>query len=120
MTQRPEGFENGEASVALDWADPSELPIEEVRDVFLTLSKALRAYQLYDPNNPVYKRFVANLHESLDRVWGLRDRLQILVEEDRLTWMGEEVYKNLTRADSLAFLIYRTEFGTSRSRKDRA
>jgi hypothetical protein len=107
VTQKPEGFGSGEASVALDWADPSELPIEEVRDVFLTFSKALRAYQLYDPNNPVYKRFVANLHESLDRIWGLRDRLQILVEEDRLTWMGEEVYKNLTRSDSMAFLFYR-------------
>jgi HEAT repeat protein len=107
VTEQPKGFANDEASVTLDWADPSELPIEEVRDVFLTLSKALRAYQLYDPNNPVYKRFVANLRESLERVWGLKDRLQILVEEDRLTWMGEEVYKNVTRADSLAFLIYR-------------
>jgi len=107
VTGKPEGFASGEAAVALDWADPSELPIEEVRDVFLTLSKALRAYQLYDPNNPVYKRFVANLRESLDRVWEGRDRLQILVEEDRLTWMGEEVYKNATRADSLAFMFYR-------------
>jgi len=107
VTGKPKGFASAEAAVALDWADPSELPIEEVRDVFLTLSKALRAYQLYDPNNPVYKRFVANLRESLERVWGVRDRLQILVEEDRLTWMGEEVYKNATRADSLAFMFYR-------------
>jgi HEAT repeat protein len=107
VTEKPEAFSSGEASVALDWADPSELPIEEVRDVFLTLSKALRAYQLYDPSNPVYKRFVANLRESFERVWGVRDRVQILVEQDRLTWMGEEVYKNVTRADSLAFLLYR-------------
>ena len=88
-------------------ADPSDLPIEEVRDVFLTLSKALRAYQLYDPNNPVYKRFLANLGEALDRVWETRDLLQALIEEDRFTWMGEEVYRNETRADSLAFMFYR-------------
>jgi hypothetical protein len=91
----------------LDWADPSDLPIEEVRDVFVTLSKALRAYQLYDSNNPVYKRFVANLREALVRIWTIRDQLQILVEEDRFTWLGEEVYHNDNRTDSLSFIFYR-------------
>jgi len=107
LTETP--FESTEAlgGQALDWADPSALPIEEVRDVFLTLSKALRAYQLYDPNNPVYKRFAANLREALQRVWEVRDRLQILVEEDRLTWLGEEVYRNESRGESIAFLFYR-------------
>ena len=107
MTETRERPPHGEPTAALDWADPSDLPIEEVRDVFLTLSKALRAYQLYDPNNPVYKRFLANLGEALDRVWETRDLLQALIEEDRFTWMGEEVYRNETRADSLAFMFYR-------------
>ena len=91
---------------AADWADPSVLPVEEVRDVFLTLSKALRAYQLYDLNNPVYKRFVVNLAEALGRIWETRDSIQVLIEEDRFTWMGEEVYRNESRADSLAFMFY--------------
>jgi len=92
---------------ALDWVDPSDLPLEEVRDVFVTLFKALRAYQLYDPGNPVYKRFVANLRGALERVWDGRDRLQILIEEERFTWLGEEVYRNENRSDSLSFLLYR-------------
>lgn len=105
--QRPEKPPADEAFGTLDWADPSELPLEEVRDVFLNLSKALRAYQLYDPNNPVYKRFVSSLRESIVRLWPTVERLQFLVEEDRFTWMGEEVYRNDNRSDSLAFMFYR-------------
>ena len=90
-----------------DWADPSELPLEDVQEVFATLAKALRAYQLYDSRNPVYQRFVAALGEALSRVWRSRDRLQVLVEEERLTWLGEEVYRNEDRSESLAFVLYR-------------
>ena len=103
----PEQTDKLQTPAALDWADPSELPVEEVRDVFLTLSKALRAYQLYDPNNPVYRRFVSNLSEALGRVWETQDSIQVLIEEDRFTWMGEEVYRNESRSDSLAFMFYR-------------
>ncbi len=97
---------SGETS-ALDWEDPSVLPVEEVRDVFVTLTKALRAYQLYDPGNPVYKRFVANLREAFAGIWESRGRLEILVDESRLTWMGDVVYSNANRSESLAFVFYR-------------
>ncbi len=107
MTETESGTRQSDPVDVLDWADPEDLPLEEVRDVFLTLSKALRAYQLYDPNNPVYKRFVTNLGEALDRVWETQDKLQVLIEEDRFTWMGEEVYRNESKADSLAFMFYR-------------
>ena len=107
MTEIPRKTAAPGGTETLDWADPTDLPLEEVRDVFLTLSKALRAYQLYDPNNPVYKRFVQNLREALTRIWPVRDQLQILVEEERFTWMGEEAYKNDNRSESLSFLFYR-------------
>jgi HEAT repeat protein len=96
-----------ESTGTLDWGDPSNLPVEEVRDVFLTLAKALRAYQLYDPNNPVYKRFVSNLREALLRIWESREEMEILVDEERLTWLGEEVYRNDNRSESISFLFYR-------------
>lgn len=94
-------------NAVLDWEDPSSLPVDEVRELFLTLSKALRSYQLYDRNNPVYRRFVGNLREAFGRVWETRDDLQVMVEEDRFLWMGEEVYREENRTGSLAFLIYR-------------
>jgi hypothetical protein len=95
------------AADAVEWEDPSSLPVPTVRELFLTLSKTLRSYQLYDRNNPVYLRFVANLREAFERVWETRDDLQIMVEEDRFVWMGEEVYRDENRSSSLCFLVYR-------------
>ncbi len=92
---------------AMDWEDPASLPVEEVRTLFLTLSKALRSYQLYDRNNPVYRRFVGNLVEAFERVWAVRDEIQVLIEEDRLIWMGEEIYRDEARGSSLSFLLFR-------------
>ncbi len=91
----------------VEWEDPSSLPLDTVRDLFLTLSKALRSYQLYDRNNPVYRRFLGNLRDAFREVWETRSDLQILVEEDRFLWMGEEVYREESRSGSLAFLFYR-------------
>jgi HEAT repeat protein len=107
VTENPADTQEQPTEVALDWDDPSTLPIEEVKELFVSLGKALRAQQLYDANNPVYQRFVTQLGEGLSDLWGRMDRLQVHVEEDRLTWMGEEVYKRTTRADSLAFLLFK-------------
>ncbi len=71
------------------------------------LGKALRAQQLYDENNPVYQRFVSQLAEALGNLWHRMDRLQVSVEEDRFTWMGEEVYRSTSHSDSLAFLLHK-------------
>ena len=93
--------------VSLDWDDPSTLPFEEVKEVLVGLRKALRAQQLYDSNNPVYQRFVLQLGQGLSGLWDRMDRLQVGVEEDRFTWMGEEVYRGTSRSDSLAFLLFK-------------
>ena len=84
-----------------------DLPLKEVRELFVTLGKAFRAYQLYDENNPVRRRFVENLREAFQAVWGAVDRLQLYVEEDRITLRGEEIYRGETRADSLSFLFFK-------------
>lgn len=101
------GNETGAGGLAAEWADVSELPMAEVRDLFVTFTKALRAHQLYDENNPVYQRFVSALRQAFSELWGRVDRLQVGVEEDRLTWMGEEVYRVQNRNDSLAFLFFK-------------
>jgi HEAT repeat protein len=90
-----------------DWEDPKVLPLVEVRDLFLVLGKALRAYQLYDRKNPVYRRFLDALVEAFRLVWTTEETLHLVVEENRITWKGEEVYRNDQRSDSLAFLLYR-------------
>ncbi|MGW8268709.1 MAG: hypothetical protein ACWGSQ_20255, partial [Longimicrobiales bacterium] len=107
MTDTPADARDQPIELSLDWDDPSTLPVGEVKELFVSLGKALRAQQLYDANNPVYQRFVAQLEQGLEGLWEKMDRLQVQVEEDRLTWMGEEVYQRATRSDSLAFLLHK-------------
>lgn len=84
-----------------------DLPLDEVRDLFVTLGKALRAYQLYDENNPVYHRFVSSLREAFQEIWQEVDRVKVMVEEHRLLMGEAAVYENENRSESLAFLFYK-------------
>ncbi|CAN5729130.1 hypothetical protein BH23GEM11_BH23GEM11_13950 [soil metagenome] len=90
-----------------DWEDPQVLPLVEVRDLFLVLGKALRAYQLYDRKNPVYRRFLDALVDAFKLVWTTEESIHLVIEENRITWKGEEVYQNDQRSESLSFLLYR-------------
>jgi len=83
------------------------LPITEVRELIVTLGKALRASQLYDENNPVYKRFVEALASAFVDVLDELPDLVVQVEESRLMLEGEEVYVSKSRSDSIAFLLYK-------------
>jgi hypothetical protein len=107
VTQTSPDSETSHIVGAQDGGDLATLPLEEIGSLFVVLSKALRAHQLYDENNPVYQRFVSQLAEALRGLWRDMDRLHVHVEEDRLLWMGEPVYQSSSRTDSLAFLLYK-------------
>ncbi len=94
-----------QGTTAQEWA--TDEPVKKVHDLFVTLGKAFRAYQLYDENNPVRRRFLESLRQAFQVVWTELDRLTLLVEEDRILLSGEEIYRAETRADSLAFLFYK-------------
>ena len=85
----------------------SDLPLDDVRDLFVTLGKALRAYQLYDENNPVYHRFVSSLREAFQGIWQEVDQVKVMVEEHRLMMEDVAVYENENRSESLAFLFFK-------------
>ncbi len=100
MNRPPEPPSAGEPDLAL-------VPVELVGEFFITLGKALRAFQLYDENNPVYQRFIHALAAGFEGLWEELDELHVVVEEDGLLVDGEEVYRNPTRSESLAFLLYK-------------
>ena len=97
------------AGAATDGQEWSEDPgtVERVRTLFVTLGKTFRAYQLYDENNPVRRRFIDQLKAEFTTLWEQTERLVVRVDEDHL-WLGEaEVYKSESRNDSLAFLFFK-------------
>ena len=57
--------DGGQADASLEWEDevPEEV-LAKVENLFSTLTKAIRAFQLYDENNPVYQRFVSGLADA--------------------------------------------------------
>ncbi len=89
-----------------DW-DDSNLPIEDVKELFVVLGKALRAYQLYDDNNPVRHRFVESLRHAFKSLWEEVEELVLQVDEDRILLAGKEVYSSTNRGESLAFLFFK-------------
>lgn len=105
MSEREQG-PAGAATGEVGW-DDHDLPIDQVRALFVTLGKAFRAYQLYDENNPVRQRFVDALAGEFTTLWGEIDRLVVTVDEDHIYLGGTDVYKSESRNDSLAFLVYK-------------
>lgn len=93
-------------SDAQEWDIPP-VPLEQAQELFVTLQKALRAFQLYDENNPVYQRFVGNLRGAFRGLWEEADDLTVQVEEFRMLWYDQVVYENSTRNESLAFLFFK-------------
>ncbi len=85
----------------------ANLPIAQTKELFVTMGKALRAFQLYDENNPVYQRFVQALSSAFVGLWPESESFTIAVEEERLTVEGIEVYRNPSRSESLSFLLYK-------------
>ena len=107
MTDTPPEISDPTSAQSEDWAEGDDLPVAEVRSLFIVLGKALRAFQLYDENNPVRKRFVTSLRESFEELWQEVEGLSLSVEEDRILLVGEEIYQSSSRSDSLAFLLYK-------------
>lgn len=94
------------ATGELGW-DEADLPVDAVRSLFVTLAKAFRAYQLYDENNPVRRRFVDTLRNELAALWSEMDKLVVSIDEDHIYLERAEVYSSETRNDSLAFLFFK-------------
>lgn len=105
MTEIQQG--NGDSQNGAAWGDLDDAPVAAVRELFVVLGKAFRAYQLYDENNPVRQRFVESLRNAFRQLFEEVERLTLVVEEDRITLAGQEVYKSENRGDSLAFLFFK-------------
>ena len=107
MTDTPPEISDATPAEPEEWTEADELPVAEVRGLFTVLGKALRAFQLYEENNPVRKRFVTSLREAFEQLWQEVEGLNLSIEEDRILLVGEEIYKSSSRSDSLAFLLYK-------------
>jgi HEAT repeat protein len=87
--------------------DAVVLPPSQVAELLQSLVKALRAFQMYLPNNPIYQRAVLNVRSAFGPIWGATDEIVLQVVETDFHWEQEVVYHQLTKSESLAWILYK-------------
>lgn len=96
----------GAAMEGQEWEE-DQVGATAVQSLLVTLGKTFRAYQLYDENNPVRRRFAEQLKNEFAELWEDLDRVVLTIDEDHMYTGGVEVYKSESRNDSLAFLFFK-------------
>lgn len=102
MTNAPQPEASADPTV-----DRSLLPASHVGELVRALVRAMRAFQLYLPNNPMYERSLQAMQEAFPPVWGVIDELTFEVRETSLVWDGEVIYDHQPRNESFAFWLYK-------------
>jgi hypothetical protein len=82
------------------------LSADEVETVLSTLSRALRAFQMYEANNPVFQRFEEALRRDFEALWAKADMLELEVSEEGFVY-GDRVIAVGQGRSSLAFAFYK-------------
>jgi hypothetical protein len=83
------------------------LPVSQVSELINGLVKALRAYHMYLPNNPVYQRAGDNLRTAFQPIWGALDELTLHVVETDFVWEDQVVYHQASKSDSIAWALFK-------------
>ena len=92
-----------------DGPDGNPLPMHPqlLEEVLRTLMKAMRATQMYLPNNPVYQRAVDTLRAAFKPMWEEVDEVNLVIHETELIWEGQVVYANPGKGDNIAWLFFK-------------
>jgi hypothetical protein len=83
------------------------LPAAQVAELITGLGKALRAFHMYLPNNPIYQRATENLRTAFAPIWAVLDELVLTVAETDFVWEEQLVYHQPAKAESLAWGLFK-------------
>lgn len=83
------------------------LPPAQVEELLSLIGKALRAVQLYLPNNPVYQRAIENVRVACRKLWQVTDDLVLDVQEIELRWESNVVYSHDQKNESIAWTLFK-------------
>ncbi len=82
--------------------------VATIEDALRALAKALRAIQLYLPNNSTRAAAIEQARTAFGKVWHVANPLEIQIKEASFHWEGRTVYFDAERgADGLPWLLYR-------------
>jgi hypothetical protein len=87
-----------------------ELPFAPgpLQELLRLLVKAVRAHQMYLPNNPVYRAAVDAVRAAFKPVWEQSEHFSIAFTETEVKWNGVAIMAELTKsADSLPWTFFK-------------
>jgi HEAT repeat protein len=79
----------------------------QVAELIQAMAKALRAFQMYLPNNPIYQRAIQNVRAALVPIWAGTEELTFNVVETDLVWREQVVYRQANKGESLAWSLFK-------------
>lgn len=89
--------------------EPIEPPFPPalVEELLKVLGKAMRAHQLYLPNNPVYQRAIDNLRRAFLPVWAHVDEIALAITESDFRWEGRSVMRETSKSESVPWIFFK-------------
>jgi hypothetical protein len=85
-----------------------DCPPAMVEDVLKLLDKAIKAHQLYLPNNPTYRKSIATVKAAIEPLWALTGTLELQVTDTQLKYFGVPVNDHPEKGgDSLPWLLFK-------------
>jgi hypothetical protein len=93
--------------VTADQTSTQLLPASQVSELIQVMTKALRAFQMYMPNNPIYQRAIQNLRAAFGPIWAATDELVLNVAETELIWEDHVIYRQINKSESIAWTLFK-------------
>ncbi|HXC25326.1 MAG TPA: HEAT repeat domain-containing protein [Gemmatimonadaceae bacterium] len=88
--------------------EESSIPLAPVSEVLKLFARAVRAHQLYLPNNPMHTKALAAVRGAFEDVWAHTDLLALTVTESQFRCEGHVVLEETGRgSESLPWLFYK-------------
>lgn len=104
MTQ-PGDAESSAGSVE---AEEAAVPLTVARDALRSFSRALKAYQLYLPNNPMHARATEAAVAAFAELWRYTDELVVDVSETEFRSLGQSLVIDLDKSsESLSWTFFK-------------
>ena len=104
MTSRPAAVPTRDPESQIEPPFPPAL----VEELFKLFGKAVRAQQLYLPNNPVYRGAIDALRAAFTPIWAQTDELALEITETEFRWCDRAVLtEHAKSSDSLPWLFFK-------------
>ncbi len=88
---------------ALDAEQREQQTITRLRDLMRVLVRALKAKRMYPANNPLLARILAEASIAMNETLEALGDLHITVQQFDLLFLGQSIYNNTNKKESLAF-----------------